>query len=116
IAVVNSVGINMFKLLGVLGITATVGGVAVDPAALVFDLPFMVAVAVACWPMAMNGGGIARWEGFVFLGFYALYLGYLVYDATATTLLVSPPVTAAIMGVALVGIALVSWRQRPMAP
>jgi len=53
IAVGNVVGSNLFNILIVLGLTALVSpdGVAVAPGALDFDLPVMVAVAVACLPI-----------------------------------------------------------------
>jgi cation:H+ antiporter len=83
IAVGNVVGSNLFNLLGVLGVAATVapGGVSVAPAALAFDLPVMLATAVACLPVFFTGQAISRWEGWVFLGYYAAYLGYLLLAA-----------------------------------
>lgn len=83
IAVGNVVGSNIFNLLGVLGLTAVVapGGVPVSDAVLNFDLPVMIAVAVACLPIFLSGHLIARWEGFVFLGYYAAYTAYLVLQS-----------------------------------
>lgn len=82
IAVGNVVGSNIFNLLGVLGVSAALGGgVQVPPSALTFDLPVMVAVAVACLPIFFTGMVIARWEGVVFLGYYAAYVTYLVLRA-----------------------------------
>jgi cation:H+ antiporter len=54
----------------------------VSPAAQGFDVPVMTAVAVACLPVFFTGHRIARWEGAVFLGYYAAYTAYLVLDAT----------------------------------
>ena len=42
----------------------------------------MVAVAVACLPIFATGHTIARWEGGLFLAYYAAYAAYLVLDAT----------------------------------
>jgi Ca2+/Na+ antiporter len=47
---------------------------------LAFDLPVMTAVAVACLPVFFTGG-VARWEGAVFLAYYAAYTVYLVLAA-----------------------------------
>jgi cation:H+ antiporter len=47
-----------------------------------FDLPVMIATAVACFPIFFTGHTIARWEGFVFLAYYVLYVGFLVMTAT----------------------------------
>ncbi len=56
-------------------------GVPVSPGALRFDIPVMIAVAVATLPIFFNGYVITRWEGAVFLGFYLAYLTYLVLDS-----------------------------------
>jgi cation:H+ antiporter len=84
IAVGNVVGSNIFNILAVLGLTAALApsGVAVPAAALRFDLPFMVAVAVACLPIFFTGYRIARWEGALFLAYYLAYTLYLILDAT----------------------------------
>ena len=47
-----------------------------------FDIPVMIAVAFACLPIFATGHRIARWEGVMFLGYYAVYLAYLVLAAT----------------------------------
>lgn len=84
IAVGNVVGSNIFNILTVLGLTATIapGGVPVSGAALGFDIPVMVAVAVACLPIFFTGHLIARWEGALFLAYYIAYMLYLILAAT----------------------------------
>ena len=84
IAVGNVVGSSIFNLLGVLGLGSIVApeGIAVAPGALTFDLPIMIAVAIAALPIFFTGHVIARWEGAVFLGYYVAYATYLVLDAT----------------------------------
>jgi cation:H+ antiporter len=83
IAVGNVVGSNLFNILAVLGLSAIVApvGVNVAPAAFDFDIPVMIAVAVACLPIFFTGYTIARWEGFVFLGYYVAYTSYLLLAA-----------------------------------
>jgi cation:H+ antiporter len=83
IAVGNVVGSNIFNILGVLGVTvvAAPAGLAVAPAVLAFDLPVMVAAAIACLPIFFTGHLIARWEGALFLALYAAYTGYLLLAA-----------------------------------
>lgn len=85
IAVGNVVGSNIFNILSVLGMAALVSpqGIQVSTAALAFDLPVMMAVAVACLPIFYTGNLIARWEGLLFLGYYIAYVAYLVFAATA---------------------------------
>jgi cation:H+ antiporter len=95
IAVGNVVGSNTFNILGVLGLSALVApsALAVAPSLLQFDMLVMLAVAIACLPVFFTGFTIARWEGWVFLGYYVAYTGYLVlrsqeHDALATYRLV----------------------------
>jgi cation:H+ antiporter len=80
----NVVGSNIFNILSVLGLTALVApsGVNVSSAALRFDIPVMLAVAVACLPIFFSGNLIARWEGALFLGYYIAYTLYLILSAT----------------------------------
>ncbi|PZO10185.1 MAG: sodium:calcium antiporter [Lysobacteraceae bacterium] len=83
IAVGNVLGSGIFNLGAVLGISAMVSGsgLGVPPALLAFDIPVMVAVAVACLPVLFTGHLIARWEGVVFLAYYVAYVTYLVLYA-----------------------------------
>ncbi|MGQ4650406.1 calcium/sodium antiporter [Lyngbya aestuarii] len=84
IAVGNVVGSNIFNILMVLGVAGLVApkGVQVPTPALNFDLPVMIAVAIACLPIFFTGYRIARWEGFLFLSYYAAYTLYLFLNAT----------------------------------
>jgi cation:H+ antiporter len=87
IAVGNVIGSNIFNILAVLGGSAALsaGGVAVSSSALAFDIPVMIAVAAACLPVFFTGHRIDRWEGFLFLGYYAAYITYLIFDATRSS-------------------------------
>jgi cation:H+ antiporter len=84
IAVGNVVGSSIFNIMGVLGLTALVApdGVSVAPSILNLDLPLMLAAAVACLPIFFTGYQIARWEGGVFVAYYAAYTSYLILNAT----------------------------------
>jgi cation:H+ antiporter len=83
LALGNVVGSNIFNILAVLGLSSIVApnGVAVARTALAFDIPIMIAVAVACLPIFFSGYLIARWEGALFLAYYFAYTGYLVIHA-----------------------------------
>lgn len=89
IAVGNAVGSNIFNLLSVLGIASIVSpeGISVPQAALYFDVPIMIAVAVACLPVFFSGHRIDRWEGGLFFGYYAVYTVYLIAKSTEHDLL-----------------------------
>ncbi len=101
IAVGNAVGSNIFNLLGCLGLGAMFSpeGLPIARAALDFDLWVMLAVAVACLPIFLARKRIARWEGVVFLAYYAAYLIYLVLDSTGSGMLKT-------FGLAMVGFVL----------
>ena len=83
IAVGNAIGSNVFNILGVLGLTAALApnGIAVPESALRFDIPVMIAVAVAALPIFFTGYTIARWEGLLFLALYGGYVLFLFLDA-----------------------------------
>lgn len=83
IAIGNVVGSNLFNLMAVLGLVALVApeGVRVAASALRFDIPVMIAVAVACLPIFFTGYSIARWEGLLFLAYYVAYVAYLIMAA-----------------------------------
>jgi cation:H+ antiporter len=84
IAVGNVVGSNIFNILAVLGISASIAPAAlpVAPVMLAFDIPVLLAVSIACLPIFFTGNQIARWEGALFLALYAAYTLYLILDAT----------------------------------
>ena len=82
IAVGNVVGSNLFNILCVLGLTGFIdGAVPVADAALHFDIPIMTIVALACLPVFFKAS-IMRWEGALFLVYWAAYAFYLILDAT----------------------------------
>jgi cation:H+ antiporter len=113
IAVGNVVGSNLFNILMVLGLTGTVApsGVPVPAAAIAFDIPVMIAVAVACLPVFFNGGRIHRWEGALFLGYYVAYTAYLLLAVAQHAAL--PAFSVAMVGFALpltaVTLGVVTW-------
>lgn len=84
IAIGNVVGSNIFNILGILGLSAMVtpGGLNVNPLIIRFDMPVMIAVAIACLPIFFTGFAIARWEGVLFLGSYIAYTLFLILVAT----------------------------------
>jgi cation:H+ antiporter len=83
IAVGNVVGSNIFNILGILGVAGLIApdGIAVAPPVLRFDLPVAIAACAACLPVFFTGHKISRWEGALFLGYYAAYTAYLILAA-----------------------------------
>jgi cation:H+ antiporter len=115
IAAGNVIGSNLFNILAVLGLSslAAPDSIVVAPAALSFDLPLMVGAAVACLPIFFTGNRIDRWEGVLFLGYYAAYVVYLTLESTRHAALTS--FSAALMGFVLpltiVTLAVSVWHQ-----
>jgi cation:H+ antiporter len=83
LAVGNAIGSNLFNILGVLGVTAAISpnSLVVPDGALSLDIPVMIAVAIACLPIFADGYALLRWEGALFLAFYAAYLIWLILDS-----------------------------------
>ncbi len=98
IAVGNVVGSNTFNILGCVGLAglAAPAGLPVAPAVVHFDAWVMLAVAAACLPIFFTGREIARWEGAVFVGYYAAYVAYLILAAQRHALL--PAFNRAMLG------------------
>lgn len=84
IAVGNVIGSNIFNILAVLGLSSVISpdGINVPNAALRFDIPVMIAVAIACLPIFFTGYRIGRREGTLFLAYYIAYTTYLILNAT----------------------------------
>ena len=84
IAVGNVVGSNTFNILGCLGLSGLIApdGLTVAPPLVAFDLWVMLATAVACFPIFITGREIERWEGVLFLLYYAAYTAFLILAAT----------------------------------
>lgn len=77
----NLVGSNIFNILAVLGITGLVIDLPVKSDALItFDFPYLFSISLLLYPFIriISKGKIERWEGFVMLAAYVLYI-YLIF-------------------------------------
>jgi cation:H+ antiporter len=117
IAVGNVVGSNVFNILAVGGLSAVVApaGIIVPDAILRFDMPFMLAVAIACFPIFFRGYVINRWNGAFFLSYYIAYTCYLVlgasnHDALPVFSKIMFEFVAPLTGVMLVALLVFEWR------
>jgi cation:H+ antiporter len=83
IAVGNVIGSCIFNVLAVLGVASLVapGGIPLHRAVLAFDIPIMIAVSVAAWPIFWSSNVISRGEGVLFLFYYLAYTSYLILQA-----------------------------------
>ena len=123
IAVGNVIGSNTFNILGVLGVSGLVAPAAlpVAPTMLSFDMLVMIAVAFACLPIFFSGHSIERWEGGLFLFYYAAYSTFLLlaaqqHDALATYGVVMATVVLPLTAITLAVITLRQWRSRQRHP
>ena len=112
LAVGNAIGSNLFNLMAVLGISSIITPIGVSDGALAFDLPFMLAVAVACLPMFVNGFVLKRWEGAVFLGYYVAYLVWLGLKAAENGLesTFSTAMLGFVIPITALTLAVIGWR------
>lgn len=101
IAVGNIVGSNIFNILFVLGVSsaAAPAGVTVSGAALQFDIPIMICIAMACLPIFLTNYAVERWEGVLFFGYYLIYAAYLFLSSTDHS--IADPFGAFVMVLAL---------------
>jgi cation:H+ antiporter len=114
LAVGNVVGSNIFNILAVIGLSSAVApnGIALSPTALRFDIPIMIAVAIACLPIFFTGYKIARWEGILFLGYFIAYTTYLILQSTQHQSLpiFSTILVAFAMPLTVITLVIVTWR------
>jgi cation:H+ antiporter len=115
IAVGNVLGSGIFNLGAVLGISSMVSGTGlqVPPSLLAFDLPVLLAVAIACLPILFTGHLIARWEGAVFLAYYVAYTTYLVLNAQEHDALdeFALVMSTVVIPLTVLTLAAVAWRE-----
>jgi cation:H+ antiporter len=114
IAVGNVVGSNLYNILMVLGAAALVSdnGLFVAPAAVSFDIPVMLVVAVACLPIFFAGNQVNRWEGLMFLGYWIAYTAYVILLAARHDALdeFSLVMTAYVIPLTVATITVITWR------
>ncbi len=119
IAVGNAIGSSLFNIMAVLGLSSiiTPNGIPVSSAAIHFDIPVMVAVAVATLPIFFTGNLIARWEGAVFLIYYVVYTAYLILASTEHNALpaFSTTMLQFVLPLTLGILVIREWRQRHQA-
>ncbi len=74
IAVGNIVGSNIFNIFAILGVTAVIKPIPVDPRFAVIDMPWVAGAAVGLCVLAAALGGLPRIAGAMLLAAYASYL------------------------------------------
>lgn len=79
VAIGNVVGSNLFNILAILGITALLVDIPVDPQFLKFDLWFMIGMSIILWGFVLARATINKLTGIVFLVGYLSYM-YVIYQ------------------------------------
>ena len=77
VAIGNVVGSNIFNVLGILGVTALVRPIPVEPAFRFVDGPLMIGVTALLALLLFRTRSIGRFAGVLMLGAYSSYTGYL---------------------------------------
>lgn len=74
IALGNVIGSNVFNVLAILGVTASIAPFAAEARFLSTDVPLMIGVSVLLAIVLRATGGVGRIAGFGFLAIYAIYI------------------------------------------
>lgn len=80
IAVGNIVGSNIFNLTAVLGVSALVSEIPVDPSILTRQLPAVLVISLLAWPITASASRVRRSEGVLLV---AAYFGFMVWITVA---------------------------------
>lgn len=78
LALANIIGSNIFNILGILGVTALVHPIPIAAGIVHTDMWWMLAFAVALFPMMWTGRRISRIEGAALLTGYVIYVWNLL--------------------------------------
>ena len=77
IAIGNVIGSNVFNILMILGITATISPMEIEGITTI-DLAVMLLSVVLVWLFSRTRYTVERWEGALLLGLYLVYVGWLI--------------------------------------
>ena len=78
VAVANMIGSNIFNILGILGVTALIAPLPVNPALIRSDMWWMIGTALLLFPLLRSGSRLSRPEGALLVGTYLAYIGLLL--------------------------------------
>lgn len=78
-AIGNVIGSNVFNILLILGVTATISPMQIQGITTV-DLTVMLASVLMVWGFAYTKYTVARWEGAVLTTLFFIYMGWLLYN------------------------------------
>jgi cation:H+ antiporter len=79
VAIGNVIGSNLFNILVILGSSAMIVPLHIQPAIYASDCWWMLGVTLLLFPIMFTGLRVNRWEGGLLLAAYCLYLGILLF-------------------------------------
>ena len=79
IAIGNVIGSNVFNILLILGLTATISPLAIVGITTI-DMAVMLLSVALVWLFSFTRFTVERWEGALLVGGYLVYLGWLIYN------------------------------------
>ncbi len=117
IAVGNIVGSSIFNILWVLGLSGLVAKNELQASSFLqnVDVPVMILAAAICLPVFFSGRNLMhRYEGFVFIVGYVLYVTYLVWNSSDSGApgWYAPAVWFALVPPAVAVVLITAWRDR----
>ena len=77
IAIGNVIGSNVFNILLILGLTATISPLAIEGITTI-DMAVMLLSVALVWLFSFTRFTVERWEGALLVGGYLVYLGWLI--------------------------------------
>ena len=77
-AIGNVIGSNLFNILAILGLSAIIHPLPVQPAIFTNDCWWMLGSTLILFPFMFSGRLVNRWEGSVLLGLYVVYVWQLL--------------------------------------
>ncbi len=80
ITIGNILGSNILNILIILGISGVITSLAVAKSTIKIDIPVVLAATGLLYWTGYDGK-VSLWEGILFLAFFVLYIGYLMYVA-----------------------------------
>jgi cation:H+ antiporter len=78
VAIANVLGSNLFNILVILGLSATIAPLPVAVGIVTSDNWWMLGVTLLLFPLMFTGRRINRWEGGLLLAVYVAYLAFLL--------------------------------------
>ena len=79
LAIGNVIGSNVFNILLILGLTATISPLQIEGITPV-DLTVMMVSILRVWAFSFTKYTVARWEGAVLVAIFMAYMGWLLYN------------------------------------